>query len=63
MSASFSNPVAEATNKALIAVQKAQAGSIAAGFDLAGQLLEQQRVATLALLDAFAAASPAARKS
>jgi hypothetical protein len=59
LSASFSNPVAEATAKAVTAVQKAQASSIAAGFELAGQLLEQQRVATLALLDAFAAATPA----
>jgi hypothetical protein len=59
LSTSFSNPVAEATAKALTAVQKAQAASIAAGYELAGQLLEQQRVATLALLDAFAAATPA----
>jgi hypothetical protein len=57
LSATFSNPVAEATAKAVTAVQKAQASSIAAGFELAGQLLEQQRVATLALLDAFAAAT------
>jgi hypothetical protein len=59
LSTSFSNPVAEATAKALTAVQKTQAASIAAGFDLAGQLLEQQRAATLALLDAFAPTSPA----
>jgi hypothetical protein len=59
---SFSNPVAEATANAVSAVHKAQLKSIAAGFELAGQLLEQQRVATLALLDAAAAASPA-RKS
>jgi hypothetical protein len=55
----FSNPVAEATANAVSAVYKAQSKSIAAGFELAGQLLEQQRVATLALLDAVAAASPA----
>ena len=61
MSTSFSNPVAEATAKAVTAVQKAQAASVAAGFELAGQLLEQQRVATIALLDAFAA-STASRK-
>lgn len=59
MSTSFSNPVGEATAKALTAIQKTQAASIAAGFELAGQLLEQQRVATLALVDAFAAAAPA----
>jgi hypothetical protein len=58
LSTSFSNPVAEATTKAITAVQKAQAANIAAGFELAGELLEQQRVATLALLDAFAASSP-----
>jgi hypothetical protein len=62
LSASFSNPVAEATAKAFTAVQKAQAASVAAGFELAGELLEQQRVATLALLDSFAAAN-ATRKS
>jgi hypothetical protein len=59
VSTSFSNPVAEATVKAVTALQKAQASSITAGFELAGQLLEQQRVATLATLDAFAAATPA----
>jgi hypothetical protein len=59
MSTPFSNPVAEATAKAVTAVQKTQAASVAAGFELAGQLLEQQRVAPLALLDAFAAATPA----
>jgi hypothetical protein len=59
LSTSFSNPVADATAKALTAVQQTQAASIAAGFELAGQLLEQQRVATLALLDAFPATSPA----
>lgn len=59
MSTPSSNPVAEATAKAVTAVQKAQASSITAGFELAGELLEQQRVATLALLDAFAAATPA----
>jgi hypothetical protein len=58
LSTSFSNPVAEATTKAITAVQEAQAAGIAAGFELAGQLLEQQRVATLALLDAFAPSSP-----
>jgi hypothetical protein len=59
LSTSFSNPIAEATAKAVSAVQKAQTASVVAGFELAGQLLEQQRVATLALLDAFASASPA----
>jgi hypothetical protein len=59
VSTAFSNPVAEATAKAVTAVQKAHASSIAAGFELAGQLLEHQRVATLALFDAFAAATPA----
>ena len=59
MSTPFSNPVAEATTNAVTAVQKAQASSIAASFELAGQLLEQQRVATLALVDAFAAVGPA----
>lgn len=58
MSSSFSNPVAEATVKAISAVQKAQVASVTAGFELAGQLLEQQRVAALAVLDAFAAATP-----
>jgi hypothetical protein len=55
---SFSNPVAEATTKAVLAAQKAQAATITAGFELAGELLEQQRVATLALVDTFAAAAP-----
>jgi hypothetical protein len=59
VSTPFSNPVAEATAQAFTAIQKAQASSIAASFELAGQLLEQQRVATLALVDAFAAAAPA----
>ena len=59
MSSSFSNPLAEATAKALTTVQKAQAAGVAAGFELAGELLEQQRVAALALLDAFAATTPA----
>jgi hypothetical protein len=57
VSASFSNPIAEATAKAVSAVQKAQTASVVAGFELAGELLEQQRVATLALLDAFASAA------
>jgi hypothetical protein len=55
----LSNPVSDATANGIAAVQKAQSKSIAAGFALAGQLLEQQRVATLALLDAVAAATPA----
>jgi hypothetical protein len=59
VSTSFPNPVAEATAKAVTAVQKAHASSIAAGFELAGELLEQQRAATLALLDAIAASTPA----
>jgi hypothetical protein len=58
MSSSFSNPVADATAKALTAIHKAQAANVAVGFELAGHLLERQRVATLALLDAFAAATP-----
>ena len=63
MSTSFSNPVADATLKAFAAVHKAQAAGIAAGFELAGQLLEQQRVATLALLEAATAASSARKGS
>ncbi|HEV2712104.1 MAG TPA: hypothetical protein VGU26_03320 [Gaiellaceae bacterium] len=62
MSASFPNSAAEATTKAVTAVQKAQAAAVTASFELADELLEQQRVATLALLDAFAAASAAPRK-
>jgi hypothetical protein len=62
MSTSFSNPVADATVKAFTAIQKAQAAGVTAGYELAGELLEQQRVATLALLDAFTAAAPARRK-
>jgi hypothetical protein len=62
VSSALPNPVAEATARAITAVQKAQTASLAAGFELAGQLLEQQRVAALAVLDAFAAAAPG-RKS
>jgi hypothetical protein len=58
----FSNPVAEAAANAVSAVHRAQSKSIADGFELVGQLLEQQRAATLALLEAFTAATPA-RKS
>lgn len=62
MSSALPNPVAEATAKAITAVQKAQTASVAAGFELAGQLLEEQRVAALAMLDALAATTPS-RKS
>lgn len=63
MASPFASPVAEATSKTIMAVTEAQKTGIEAGFELAGKVLEHQRVASLAMLNAFAASAPDARKS
>jgi hypothetical protein len=59
MSTAYSTLPADVSARTVAAFQEAHATALAAGFDLAGKLLEQQRAYTVGVVDAFAkAASP-----
>lgn len=62
MSTAYSELTADVTAQTVAAAQEAHATALAAGFDLAGKLLEQQRTYMLGVVDAFAHAA-APRKS